>query len=275
MNETTPQIAQVMVSDLLQVTIPNWKKFNPRSDRVNFSWFRMENRFFEDQSIFYLNDQQKILYLFILCTASKGNTETFEIRTSYASALLRRDEKSVRNDFFFLSKLKLLEIMELDSPKPILDAGVTLPSLCRQNDVTLPSKWHTTRRNVTRRDVTKKNTLVGILTDYPQEFDQLWTDYGRRGDKKAAFKEYGKLGLQEEEKQTLASAIKNYVASNPDPKYRKHFCRFLQTDWVDTAKAPLMNGVHPKTQERLNVYERWKANKTEASQQGGTDESES
>ncbi len=115
----------------------------------------------------------------------------------------------------------------------------------------------------------RSNGAVGIRTEYPGEFEELWNSYGRRGDKKAAFQEYKKLSLQEGDLQVLSSAVKNYIASNPDPKYRKHLCRFLLTDWRDTAKAPAGNGLHPKTQERLNVYERWKANKTQASEEGG------
>lgn len=76
----------------------------------------------------------------------------------------------------------------------------------------------------------KKNTLVGIRLDYPPEFDELWIAYGKRGDKKEAWEEYQKLSLQGEELEILKKSIQSYVVGT-EFQYRKHFCRFLKTDW--------------------------------------------
>lgn len=81
----------------------------------------------------------------------------------------------------------------------------------------------------TREQRTKK-TNVGIRTDYPQEFESLWAKYGKRGDKKAAFEVWKSLKLAELEIAMLERAIDAYVKNN-ELKYRKHFCRFLKTDW--------------------------------------------
>ena len=75
------------------------------------------------------------------------------------------------------------------------------------------------------------NTFVGILTNYPQEFEKVWKQYKRRGDKKAAFIEFKKLKLNEEGLENLSQAIKNYINSLSELKYAKHLERFLKTDW--------------------------------------------
>jgi hypothetical protein len=84
-------------------------------------------------------------------------------------------------------------------------------------------------KKVRKKESKKKN--VGIRTEYPQEFDQLWKLYDRRCDKKAAFEEYKKLNLGDPERQDLEKAIRNYVKEAPDRAYRKHFHRFLKSDW--------------------------------------------
>lgn len=83
----------------------------------------------------------------------------------------------------------------------------------------------------------KKYNNVGIRLDYPKEFDELWQAYGRVGDKKAAYDQYGKLSLTSEEKENLKIALSNYVRSTPDPKYRQHLVRFLKSDWRECLKS--------------------------------------
>lgn len=77
----------------------------------------------------------------------------------------------------------------------------------------------------------KKRTLVGIRTEYPHVFQDLWLKYGKRGDKKAALSEWNKINLTEMEIAILHRSVDRYVQNTPELKYRKHFCRYLKTDW--------------------------------------------
>jgi len=93
-------------------------------------------------------------------------------------------------------------------------------------------------KEVKKERIKKERKIhVGIRTEYPQEFDQLWNLYSRRCDKKAAFEEYKKLNLGDTERQDLEKAIRNYVQEIPDGSYRKHFHRFLKSDWREFVKA--------------------------------------
>lgn len=86
----------------------------------------------------------------------------------------------------------------------------------------------------------RKKTNVGIRLDYPPEFNAVWEKYGRRGDKKEAYKVYRELTLAESEAPLLDLAIQNYLLENPESKYRLHFVRFLRTDWREKTR-PLVN----------------------------------
>jgi hypothetical protein len=84
---------------LLVATVPKWDKFNPRSDRANYTWFRMQNDFFHDQRVFRLTDSLRCLYLFVLCECSRRGGSTTEIASGYAAALLGRPADEICNDF--------------------------------------------------------------------------------------------------------------------------------------------------------------------------------
>lgn len=101
--------------------------------------------------------------------------------------------------------------------------------------------------------VKKKNNNVGIRVDYPQVFTEAWEAYGRRGDKKAAFEAYKALNLTEVERAKLTSAIETYC-KDTEWKFRKHFCRFLKTDWREVT---LPNGHDKEEDDRFSfLYEK-------------------
>ena len=93
---------------LVKITITNWEKFNPRSDRANYTWLRLQSNFFNDQKIFGLSHSQITLYLFMLCEASKSNRAAIEIKLSYISALLKYENSDLINDFHTLEDARLL-----------------------------------------------------------------------------------------------------------------------------------------------------------------------
>lgn len=127
---------------LIKITISNWTKFNPRSDRANYTWFRLQNTLFSDQKVFGLTHSQIALYLFLLCEASKGNKEELEISPAYIAALLKYDASEIDKDI-----------------KVLCDVGL-MTAKSRPNDGQKPTKLPATngRTNVTdERNVTNVN----------------------------------------------------------------------------------------------------------------------
>lgn len=130
---------------ILTVEIPNWEKFNPRSDRANYSWFRLQNDFFHDQRVFMLTAQQQIIYLFLLCEASKKNKGQIQLSPEYVSALLKRAVSDILNDIIAITKAGLVES----------DACGVLPAERRHDDGNEPTKLPATyvRTNETNETV--------------------------------------------------------------------------------------------------------------------------
>lgn len=93
---------------LIKIEFKNWEKFNPRSDRANYTWFRLQNSLFSDQKIFGLNHSQIALYLFLLCEASKCNCGAVDLSPAYICALLKYDEGKLYNDIKVLNNAGLM-----------------------------------------------------------------------------------------------------------------------------------------------------------------------
>jgi hypothetical protein len=110
---------------LIEVTIPNWGKFNARADRSNFSWFRFENTFFHDQAVFGLPDSARVLYIFLLCEASKKNKATVTLRPEYIAAILGRDIEAVQDD---VNKLHDLELVAASCHQTVASRHQTVAS---------------------------------------------------------------------------------------------------------------------------------------------------
>lgn len=128
---------------MISITIPNWAKFNPRADRANYSWLRFENKFFHDQEVFKLTDSERVLYIFLLCEASKANKGELSILPEYIGAILGH---SVSQVIANIQKLNERGLVTADCRH--YDGVMTAES--RQSDGVTP-------RYETRRDVTERN----------------------------------------------------------------------------------------------------------------------
>lgn len=132
---------------VLKISVPNWEKFNPRKDRENHSWFRFENRFFEDQRIFSLTGDQQRLLIMVYSLRSKDTKTTAELSIPYASAMLKIGCDEVNQGLQALHDAGLVVVQEF---------AIT-PSSRRRKAVITPSNGSPTRRNDTLRDETERN----------------------------------------------------------------------------------------------------------------------
>lgn len=109
-----------------------------------------------------------------------------------------------------------------------------------------------------------KNNITGIRTEYPIEFEQVWAQYGRKGEKKKSFQYWQSLNLSQEEHEDLKKAILNYSKAKPERQYRKDLERFLQMDWrvwvnplpeVLSTASGLNGKYHPKIEQSAALHE--------------------
>lgn len=142
---------------MIRISILNWEKFNPRSDRANYSWFRFQNDFFHDQNVFGLGNTEKLLFIFVCCEASKKNSKVVDLRLDYISANLRVSQDEIKSAMKSIEGAELVELIDLScrqekpSSKPQKQKR---PTKSRHDDGKRPSEIHTTGRDETERNET-------------------------------------------------------------------------------------------------------------------------
>lgn len=94
--------------------------------------------------------------------------------------------------------------------------------------------------NIKRYDNGKKTAANKVLKPYTDEFDEAWTAYEKRGDKKQAFKEWEKLTPIE--RMLIKRHIPTYCACTPEIRFRKHFQRYLSNRvWEEPEQSSYNN----------------------------------
>lgn len=61
------------------IEILNWQKYNPRNDIKHPSWFRMEHSFFDNAEFYEFSPEQKLVWIYLLCQASKKSQPTVHL----------------------------------------------------------------------------------------------------------------------------------------------------------------------------------------------------
>lgn len=88
--------------------------------------------------------------------------------------------------------------------------------------------------NVNDNDNVNVNNNIGESTDSPTtlSFENIWSLYGKKGNKKTSERKWGKLSITAKEK--ALAYIPAYVEATPDKQYRKNFETFLNQEcWND------------------------------------------
>ncbi len=85
-------------ADGMKIEIVNWDKYNPRTDAKAWSWFRMQNSFFDDPDLFDLGVVELISFVYLCCERSKsGEDPAFKINPRQMAQKCRCKEKDVRH----------------------------------------------------------------------------------------------------------------------------------------------------------------------------------
>jgi hypothetical protein len=213
------------LTNKIEISIENWTKFNARTDRANYSWFRLQNDFFHDQAIFGLTNDQVVLYLFILCECSKKNCGSLTLVTSYIYAMRKIDEQQIVSDLEALSHAGLLSF-EIN--------GVT-PSSRHQLVSNSLATYRQTDKHIGGLPPATKCPPVGGKVAY--DFESIYRQYPKRlgdqGKKKGL--EYCQRHLATDEKfAALETAVKNYAdhcnqENKTGTSYVKQFVTFVRS----------------------------------------------
>lgn len=134
------------------IKILNFKKYNPREVKNKTIWLRFENDFIENPNFAEFTSDECMVWIYILCCASKLNSEILQVPLQCSHRVLDRckgiDEKTFHRA---IQKLKQLKILEIRTSR-----GRYADDTSVNADDTHLSPYET-RRNETRRDVTRRD----------------------------------------------------------------------------------------------------------------------
>jgi len=98
------------------VEVLNWKKYNPRTDVKNPSWFRLGHDLFENPDFYDFSHAEILAWVYILCIASKKNTENVLINDQHLERIGRIKRKDLSSA---LDKLKQIQCVIVHVTQPL------------------------------------------------------------------------------------------------------------------------------------------------------------
>lgn len=157
---------------IVQIEVKNWEKYNPRSDRKSSKWFRFQNDFFLDPKIYTLNNDQKILLMFIYCEVSKNQDGKCCINLQLSASILKSDYEKIKKDLEVIVLNKFISIDTSLTPvgdelTPVGDRSVPYERTNERNE-------HNERTTRERADDSRQ-TLRDEITDL--ELIDTWNQF--------------------------------------------------------------------------------------------------
>lgn len=127
-----------------KIEILNWEKYQFRKEVKNPSWFRLENRMWNDQQFFYFSAEERWVWVCLLSLASQKQSPTLSVNLEWLSQESRVGIKSITDS---LQKLKNNQCLEY-----VLHPCNMHVQVC-----------NSTRQDITRQDKTRQTTICTEL----------------------------------------------------------------------------------------------------------------
>ena len=193
----------------MKITINNWHEYQLRKDVKVSSWFRFEHNFFTDHKFFTLDNDEKIIWINILCTASIESKDEFEYNLDLVSRLTNVKVHKINKT---LEKLQSFQCIKLQTRTRNEHDTHTCLQTDRQTD----------------KQTDKKDFDVDII----------YAVYPRKEGKKSGYDKLKKLISSQEEYDLILNGAKRYAEyckkSETPKKYIKQFSTWVNNEcWND------------------------------------------
>lgn len=76
-------------ADWLEIEVVNWEKYNPRTDRANYSWFRLQNDIATEPKFHALTTAQRFIAVCLFAEVSKSGGKIARVRLSWLADQLK------------------------------------------------------------------------------------------------------------------------------------------------------------------------------------------
>lgn len=126
---------------MIEITILNWNKYNPKRAQKTYTWLRLDNQIPTDPDLYGLDAEQKFVWIAILCHASRKNSKTVKIKIDYLSHMTTVDKKKVLMAVFFLQENHIIEC------SPTLALPHATPGCSERLRLTTPTNERTNERD--------------------------------------------------------------------------------------------------------------------------------
>ena len=225
--------------DVITITVPNWERFNPRSDRANHSWFRLQNGFLQDPKVFALADAEVLLLLMIYSECGKAGQGLFQFSIPLAAALRRTTVEVIRSQIQHIADLGFIRCQDDGHQPPLGNHLVSLlPTTNERTNVTNVT-------NVTNEtDITDSPASAVTEATPDLDFEGLYQVYPRKVGRTDALDRMRKLVKTPDEYSKLCHALarfkKHHADKGTQEQYLPHMTTFLGVkgkerwrDWLD------------------------------------------
>lgn len=173
------------------ITICNWNAYQPRKDLKSLSWIRIDSDIFFSENFFLLDNNQKILFFYVLTYAGKKNTDTYSFNPEFVSANLKMGVKQLNEGIEKLESLGIVHRLVTESSRIRTDLCTTIRNDTNEHNVTndtirtispepqkavavVEPKINQVSINLFSKEVPISVTLVKAWADtYPKEYLEL------------------------------------------------------------------------------------------------------
>ena len=207
----------------MKITIPNFRKFNPRSDLKSMPWLRLQNNFY-DLEDFYNSDSNTIwLFIFLLCQCAQKVSETINLSEDYMIHKSKLDKKKFRAALNELLDKGLISLDTIGSDRIRTDSYLTNEHNEHNEHV------HTHER-------------VDAKASESFNFDLIYGEYPRKEGKMNGINKLKKIIKNQDQFNLVLEASKKYkeycLDQGTETRYIKLFSTWVNGEhWNDDLKT--------------------------------------
>jgi len=201
-----------LAANQYNIVINNWDTYQPRKDLKSLSWIRIESDIFFTENFFVLDNNQRLLFFFLLTYAGKKNTNAYSINSDFISDKVNLTSAQISSGIEKLQQLSILHSSVTDSSRIRTDLCTTI-----RNDT------NDTIHNIT-------------IHDRSADIEKIYAElYPLKKGKQKGVAKLAKELKTDQDIENFKQAVTRYSASIKDPNYIKHFSTFANewTDWLD------------------------------------------
>lgn len=201
------------------VELSSWEKYNPRNDAKAWSWFRMQNDFFEDDDVFELPALQKLLLVYLFTRRNKTATAIFQVKMRHASRHLSCTEAEIHEGLAALVALGKVKVKDDVRERTQTNVNVRSRTDPYPTDVRTYDGDDVTRQD----DRTGARPPAGVTVD---DFVQVWNT------------NCGPLDVVADLSPTRIAQVKTCLLERPDLEEWATIIRRLAASAFATGKVP-------------------------------------